>query len=408
MKKSGLWTADFTKITVATAFSIIAGEAMNLPVSLLVFEQTKSTLLSAMIMVLGVLPDLLFGVLIAPMIDRGNKKRWIVGMDLVMIAFYLIMGVITRLTAFSFLLYAVFVFAVATDSVFYRLAYEAWYPELISSGNEQKGYSVSSTLYPLITIIIAPISTFLYEHVSISTIFFVVAGILFFAVLTEGSICKESGAVQEGYSFAKWKADIAEGFRYFKKEKGIRNLYTYMSCSTGVGEGVNVLTQAFYQTQPLLSVTMLGFLKSAEMIGRLIGGLVHYKVNFSAKKRYGITVFVYFIYQIADMILLFTPYSAMLGNRFVIGFLGTNSYTLRTTAVNNYMPAQIRARVNALSGMLIAVAIIVFNLLAGALGQVMSYRKAILILGAFGLLSIVILIVIPGKDVRKVYEAQSK
>ena len=404
MKKSGLWTGDFTKITVATAFSIIAGEAMNLPISLLVFEKTQSTFLSALIMVLGVLPDLILGVLVAPIIDRSNKKKWIVGMDLVMIMIYAVMGLITRVTKFSFFLYAVFTLLVATDSLFYRLSYEAWYPELISKGNEQKGYSVSSTLYPLITLVMAPISTFLYEHISISGIFFIVCGVLLLAVFTEGSIKHASGFTDEGYNFKKWKRDIAEGFRYLKNEKGIRNIYTYQSFSTGVGEGVNVLTQAFYQTQPYLTVTMLGFLKSAEMLGRIFGGLVHYKHEFSGKKRYSITTFVYFVYQAADMILLFTPFPAMLGNRFAVGFLGTNSYTLRTTAVNNYMPAEIRARVNAFFEMMIAIGIIVFNLLAGALGQVMSYRKAILILGSFGLIAIIVLIVIPKKDVEKVYE----
>lgn len=403
-----LWTGDFTKITLATAISIIGGEAMNLPISLLVFEQTKSTFLSALIMVLGVLPDLVFAVLIAPMIDRGSKKRCIVGMDILMIGIFLVMGFITRFFKFSFALYAVFTFLVASDSIVYRLAYEAWYPELIPGGCEQKGYSVSSTLYPLIVIIMAPISTFLYENLEISTIFFIVAGILVFAVFTEGSIKHSTETATEGYSFSKWKEDIKEGFNYIKREKGIRNIYSYMSVSTGVGEGVNILTQAFYQTQPYLTVTMLGFLKSAEMIGRVIGGIIHYKVKIPPKKRYAITVLVYFVYQSADMILLFTPFPAMLANRLTIGFLGTNSYTLRTTAVNNYMPAEIRARVNAFFEMLVAVGIIVFNLLAGGLGQLVSYRAAVIILGSFGLAAIMFLIVLPKKHIKPVYEAEKE
>ena len=39
-----LWTKDFSCITVATVLSAIGGEAMNLPISLLVFDQTQSTL----------------------------------------------------------------------------------------------------------------------------------------------------------------------------------------------------------------------------------------------------------------------------------------------------------------------------------------------------------------------------
>lgn len=73
-KNNKLWTKDFSCITVATILSAIGGEAMNLPISLLVFDETKSTFLSALIMICGMLPDIILPVIIAPFIDRGNKK----------------------------------------------------------------------------------------------------------------------------------------------------------------------------------------------------------------------------------------------------------------------------------------------------------------------------------------------
>ena len=73
-KNNKLWTKDFSCITVATILSAIGGEAMNLPISLLVFDETKSTFLSVLIMICGMLPDIILPVIIAPFIDRGNKK----------------------------------------------------------------------------------------------------------------------------------------------------------------------------------------------------------------------------------------------------------------------------------------------------------------------------------------------
>ena len=58
-KKDTLWTKNFTCITVATFLSAIGGEAMNLPISLLAFDETKSTFLAALIMVSGMLPDII-------------------------------------------------------------------------------------------------------------------------------------------------------------------------------------------------------------------------------------------------------------------------------------------------------------------------------------------------------------
>ncbi len=46
MKRRGLWTKNFSLITISTILSAIGGEAMNLPISLLVFEETKSTYIS--------------------------------------------------------------------------------------------------------------------------------------------------------------------------------------------------------------------------------------------------------------------------------------------------------------------------------------------------------------------------
>ena len=59
MKKNGLWTKNFSLITVSTVLSAIGGEAMNLPISLMVFDQTKSTFLAALIMICGMLPDII-------------------------------------------------------------------------------------------------------------------------------------------------------------------------------------------------------------------------------------------------------------------------------------------------------------------------------------------------------------
>ena len=91
-KEKNLWTRDFTCITIATILSAVGGEAMNLPVSLLVFEETGSTLLSALVLICGMLPDVFFSVLAAPLIDKGGKKKWIVGLDILTAVTYLGMG----------------------------------------------------------------------------------------------------------------------------------------------------------------------------------------------------------------------------------------------------------------------------------------------------------------------------
>ena len=405
MKKETLWTKNFTYITMASVLSIIGGEVMNLPLSLLVFEKTQSTMLSAIILICGMLPDVLLSVIVAPFIDKGKKKRWIVGLDTLMMMLYIIMGVWIANHEFQYMVYVVLSLVLGTISVFYRLAYGAWYPSLIPVGFEQKGYAISATIYPLITIVMAPVATFLYETVTMSTLFFLVAGILMISILIESRIEENRKVEKQVYTLKQYKEDIKEGFRYLKKEKGITNIYTYMAVSNGTYEGSYIALQAYFQTNPMLSVTMLGFLRSAEMVGRVLSGIFQYRFEIPAKKRFGLTKLVYITYQLADMILLFTPYPAMIVNRFICGGLGNTSATVRETAAQSYLPDNMRARVNAVFNAIFSVGGILFQIFAGMLGEILPYRTVIIIMGMIGLAAIWVFIIQPGDENRKVYEA---
>ncbi|MDF2820265.1 MAG: Major Facilitator Superfamily [Clostridiales bacterium] len=405
MRKNKLWTKDFSLITISTIFSAIGGEAMNLPISLLVFDETKSTLLAAIILVCGMLPDVILPIFIAPFIDKGGKKKWIVGLDAVMAVLYLLVGIIVLRIGFNYLLYIVFTLVIGTISVFYRLAFQAWYPDLIPTGEEQKGFAVSGTIYPTVTIVMAPVAAFLYQVLDIGYIFFIVAGITVIDVILECFIKEIYKPSEEAYGILQYFKDIKEGFIFIKKEKGIRNIYSYMSITSGASSGVATMTQAYYQTQPWLSVAMLGFLRSSETIGRVVGGLIQYKKEVPVQKRFMLTKFVYAFYDTMDAFLLFMPYPFMLMNRFLCGAFGITSATIRETAVQSYLPPVMRARVHALFNTIFAVGGIVFQLIAGALGQIMSFRTVALIIGLFTLCCMILLICIPKKENQPIYES---
>lgn len=406
MKSKKLWTKDFSCITLATVLSAIGGEAMTLPVSLLVFDETQSAFLSSLVMICGILPDVLLPIFIAPFIDKAGKKKWILGMDLMLAAVYAGMGFWVGRHTFHFLLYLLFTLTVGTISVIYRLAYASWYPDLIPRGMEQKGYAVSSTLYPTVIIIMSPIAAFLYENLTIDRIFFLVTGITLCSVMTESLIREAKKAAASSYTLRQYCTDIREGFSFLKKEKGIRNIYANMSVMQGTSDGLSIITQVYFQTQPYLGATMLGFLISSEMAGRLLGGLLQYKKEVPVNKRYPFTKAVYLIYSLADMALLFLPYPAMLANRFFCGSLGICSATIRESAVQSYLPEQMRARVNAFFNVLFAVGGVAFQFLAGALGQLIPYRAVAVLLGGMGVGSVFLFIVLPAADNRPVYEAE--
>ncbi len=404
--KTRLWTKDFTLITFGTIISAIASQVISLPMSLMVFDKTQSAFLAALIFVFKTVPYVIIPLLVAPFIDHLQKKSIIVGLDYLLAAFYLVVGLVVKLSGFNYPLFVLTSFIIGSISSIYSIAYRAWYPDLISKGLEQKGYAVSATIYPTVTIVFAPVAAYLYSATSIDKILLGVAVLLFIAATAElfiAEIQSENG--KKITSLSRFLEDFREGLIFIKRERGIRNIYIYMGIANGVGLSNNLMTQTFFQTTLGLTAAMLGLLKSAETIGRLLGGVFQYKFTIKPQKRYGITKAVYIFYDTMDMILLFLPYPLMLINRFACGAMGMTSLTIREAAVQSYLPSDMRAKVNALFSAYSASVMVLFQLTAGYLGDLFGFRKVVVLISAIGLLCVVIFIVLPQRVNRQVYQA---
>lgn len=190
---------------------------------------------------------------------------------------------------------------------------------------------------------------------------------------------------------------------YMKKEKGIRNIYTYMAVTNGSAEGISLMTMAFFQSSSLLSTTMYAFLSTAEMLGRIFGSIVHYFVKIPKEKRYAIAVRVYLTYEGLDMILLFIAYPLMIVNRFMAGFLGINSLNIREASTQNYIPSYLRARVNAFFSMITALCTVLAKLLAGIMGEWLAYRYTGLCFAGVAFVAVFLVIIRNKASIKPVY-----
>jgi DHA3 family macrolide efflux protein-like MFS transporter len=108
IEKENVWSREFTLITIGTIISAMAGQTINLPMSLMVFDETGSTLLSAFLFIAGMIPGVLLPILIAPVIDRYPKKRIIVGLDYLTGVLFLFIAYVVGITGFKYSLYLSF------------------------------------------------------------------------------------------------------------------------------------------------------------------------------------------------------------------------------------------------------------------------------------------------------------
>lgn len=406
MKEAKLWTRNFRLVILASAIGTVGAIAGGFALAFLVFDETGSTLASALIVAIQLLPHLLLPVLIAPFMDRLPRKSFLVAGDIANAVLLAGMGLWLLFFNFSYVGFLAVSLLLACIGAVDELAFTSIYPELIPEGAEQKGYAVSSMLYPVLKVIMTPLAAVLLDTLGVAWILIAQSGLSFAAAITESFIHLDETERQHRtpYSLQAWAGDIREAVQYLKEERGLRSIYEYMAVTNGVASGFSPILVAFFRTFPGFTAAMYSAFSVVEFAGRTIGSALQYRIKIPDKKKYGLVFFVYQVYESMDMCLLWLPYPLMLVNRGICGFLGSNSAILRSAAVQRYIPEKLRSRINAFDDVLITAGASVFSLMMGFLGEILDYRWCVTIGGAIAMLASWLLIWGRRKDVRRVYE----
>ena len=406
MTTTKLWNRNFSLVILASTMGTIGGIAGGFALAFLVFDETGSTLASALIVAIQLLPFLFIPIVIAPIMDRLPRKTFLVMGDVANSFLIFGMGLWLLFFDFSYIGYLALSLLLACLGSVDELAFTSIYPELIPKGAEQKGYAVSSMLYPVLTVIMTPFAAVLLDTFGVAWILIAQGGLSLLAAITESFIRLDETERHhsEPYSLKAWGSDIREAVQYLKKERGLLGLYEYMAVSNGVDCAYSPLLIAFFRTFLGFTAAMYAAFSVVEFIGRSIGSALQYRIKIPDKKKFGFVFFVYQTYSAMDMCLLWLPYPLMLLNRGICGFLGSNSAIIRNAAVQRYIPERLRSRVNAFQGVLVTAGCSVFSLMMGFLGEILDYRWCITIGGVITLLSGFVLILVRQKEVRRLYE----
>mgnify|MGYP002625668085 CR=1 FL=1 len=406
-KKPKLWTRDFALVTVATAIGCAGGIAGEFALSFLVFDETGSTLASALVVAIQLVPHVFVPLVISPVMDRLPRKAFLVLGDIACGLAYMALGLWLLWNSFSYVGYLVISLAIACLQSIDGLAWTSIYPEVIPEGAEQQGYAVSSMLFTTLTVIMAPFAAVLLDVVGVPMLLVAQGVAAVAAALIENlaNVREHPREQVDAYTFATWASDIRESLSYLRDEGGLRALFTYMAVSNGMYTGYTPVLIAFFRTTQGFSVAMYALFSVADCMGRTLGSAVQYRVKVPKERRFGLTFLVYQVYDLMDACLLWIAYPLMLANRALCGFLGGNSYIMREAAMQRYIPEQMRSRVNAFSDAAVMAASSTLAMAVGAMGEVLDYR---LCLTVCGLVSVAVSWLVVWRrrtDVRKVFEA---
>ncbi len=380
-KKYTLWTRDFTIITLGSAVSMLGNALSGFAMSLMVLDISGSTFLYAIYVVMYTLPQLVMPMFGGAFLDRFSRKKMIYSLDYVSAGMYVFMGAILRTGWFSFPLFAIYCLILGSIQSVYMVAYESFYPMLISEGNYQKAYSIASVLETLSNFMI-PLSTFLYKQMGLAPLMMVNGVSFFVAAVMETRIGAKEDYVEDQkdtrdkeISYGRQMLrDIKEGLEYLRSEKGLMAIAAYFTVGSMCGGVSSVIVLPYFKNTFVNGEYVYMMVWGCSVLARAIGGSIHYKFRIPAKWRYTIALCVYVTISVFEGMYLFMSVPVMMALCFCIGMGGVTGYTIRVSATQSYVPHDKKGRFNGAFNMINTVGALSGELLAGALVLILSER----------------------------------
>ena len=407
--KNKLWTRDFTIITLGTVVSMLGNAISGFAIGLLVLDFTQSILLYALYMVAYSLPKIFMPFLSGPLLDRFSRRKVIYTLDFVSAALYFGFFISLSFNYFNYWVFiALCVLIGSIDSV-YQVAYESFYPTLISEGNFQKAYSISSMIYTFSALMVAA-AAYIYETAGTLAPLFAFNAVTFLiAAIAETQIRADESQVAkvgEQYNMRRYMSDFKEGIRYITAEKGLLFITIYFFINAISMNVSGTLVLPWFKSAVGPGVLAYTYVMGCGVVGRLIGGFIHYRIKLPVKTKYTIALFVYIVFTIIDGVFFYFDMPVMMTLCFISGMLGVTSYNIRISATQNYVPNDFRGRFNGAFMMLCSFGGIIGQLSAGSLGDYFDPRYVVSAFMAFNFIAIFAVIVAGRKEVANIYNRE--
>ena len=399
MKRQTLWTYDFTVITIGSFVSLVGNALSNFALSLLVLDYTGSTFLYMLFQVSFQLPIMICPVLAGPYLDRVSRRKVIYTLDFLSAGIYALLFLLLRGGWFSYPALLAVSFVTGIIDGVYIVAFDSFYPNLITEGNFQKGYSVYGMLVDL-SGFASPVAAVIYYQMggaaslfAINAVSFLIAACFEVTIRFRETHMSEAPQETAGNAFGQFCLELREGVDYIRGEKGLLLIALYFMASN-LAAGAEQLQLPYFLNHaarfaawPVAAATLYSILCNFTTVGRLVGGAVQYRLHIPTEKKFAVAFFVYVAINVLSGTLLFLPVPLMAVWFFMDGALGVTSYTIRSAAMQSYVPDNKRARFNGIFQMISFLGSVVGSLVIGVLAEILPERLIVtvgnaLVLGA--------------------------
>jgi MFS family permease len=265
---------DFWKFWTGQTTSQLGSSFTQFATPLLIFQLTHSAVNLGIAMAANFLPYLLFGLIIGAWVDRLNRKRLMIAVDLLragVIALIPLLSVLNVLEVWHIYLVG---FVSSTLTIFFEASEFAAIPSLVgkddlvtANGRIQASYSGAAVVGPLL-------AGLLLAVVRIETVFLVDAASFLVSAYSLGLVgagFNEGGEQRERSTIRK---DVAEGLRYVLRHPVLRNISAMMALFNFISITTGTQLVLFAKVRLSASDAKVGFLFSAGSAGVVLLGLL--------------------------------------------------------------------------------------------------------------------------------------
>lgn len=263
--------SDFWKFWVGQTISQLGSSLAAFALPLLVFKLTGSALNLGIASAASFLPYLLFGLLIGAWVDRANRKRLMISVDVARAAVIALIPLFDALGALNVWWVYGISFVSTTLTIFFESSEFAALPSLVgqddlvtANGRIQASYSGAAVAGPLLAgllIALMPIADLLLLDAA-----------SFLASAVSLALIRRSfnQARDETRQPSTLREDVREGLRYVLGHPVLRNISLMMALVNLVGSSVGAQVVLFAKTRYAASDSQIGLLFSAGSIGVVV------------------------------------------------------------------------------------------------------------------------------------------
>ena len=274
MEKNINWKFKFYTIWAGQAVSLITSAILQMAIIFYLTEKTGSAMVLSMASLVGFLPYAVFGPAIGVLVDRHNRKKIMIGADLIIAAAGAVLAIVALYTELSVWMVMVVLFIRSIGTAFHSPALNAVTPLLVPEEQLTKCAGYSQSLQSISYIISPAAAALLYSVWKLNAIIAidVLGAVIASITVAIVSIPKLGDQVQS--LKPNFLREMKEGIVALRQNKGLFALLLLGTLYTFVYMPINALfpliSMEYFNGTPVhISITEIAFAS-----GMLVGGLL--------------------------------------------------------------------------------------------------------------------------------------